>query len=217
MRVVAVVALSLLFSSAVEVGAQVSVGATLGQSRQSEGASDVPYLGPPFGGTSVAMLGMVDVALAPQVAIGGEVSLAGTINGSQSQRVSLGVSNDFISEHRDNVFSGVVRFWTPDGEPVRAAVAVGAGVAQRHTVRTGTTRSSFPPFTSTPFSDTLSDVVLAFTLGGDIVVRVTDRVGVLASGRLHRLRDDDRQPDGVVHRGVSSTIYRYGGGLQVRF
>ena len=217
MRVVAIVVLSLLFTSAVEVRAQVSVGATLGQSGQGEGASDVPYLGPPFGGSSAAMLGMVDVALAPHVSIGGEMSLAGTIHGSQSQRAGFGVSNDFISEHRDNVFGGVVRFWTPDGEPVRAAVAVGAGVAQRHTVRTGTTRSSFPPFTSTPFSDTLSDVVLAYTLGGDIVVRVTDRVGALASGRVHRLRDDDRQPDGVVHRGVSSTIYRYGGGLQVRF
>ena len=118
--------------------------------------------------------------------------------------------------YRDNVFNGLVKFWTPHGERVRAAVVVGAGVARRHTVRTGATRSSFPAFTSTPFSDTLSDAVPTYTLGVDVVVRVTDRVGVLVSGRLHRLQDDDTLPDGVVRRGVSSAIYRYGGGLQSR-
>jgi hypothetical protein len=216
-RVISAALTSICLVGVAKAEAQASVGATLGQSRQGEGVSDQPYLGPPFGGTSVAMLVMVDVPLAPRVTIGGEMSLAGTISGAQSQRAGLGASNDFVSEHRDNVFSGMVTFWTPDGKPVRAALAGGAGIAQRHTVRTGTTRSSFPPFTSTPFSDTLSDVVLAYSLGVDIVVRVTDHVGVLASGRVHRLGDDDRLPDGVVDRGVSSTIYRYGGGLQIRF
>ena len=35
--------------------------------------------------------------------------------------------------------------------------------------------------------------------------------------RAHRLRDDVRRPDGVVHRDASSVIFRYGLGAQVAF
>ena len=95
-RIISAVFTSICLVVASKADAQVGIGATLGQSTQGEGASDQPYLGPPFGGTSVAMLGMVDVALAPQVAIGAEVSLAGTISGTQSQRASLECFSEFV-------------------------------------------------------------------------------------------------------------------------
>ena len=59
--------------------------------------------------------------------------------------------------------------------------------------------------------------MLAYSLGGDIGVRLTDRVGVIAIGRWHRLRDDDLANDGVVKRGISSTIVRFGAGATFRF
>jgi len=55
----------------VDVDAQVSVGAALGQSHQAEGKSDSPYVGPGFGGDSLAGIGMVDVLIGPHVGLGG--------------------------------------------------------------------------------------------------------------------------------------------------
>src|SRR6185436_18217028 len=51
--------------------AQTLVGATVGASTQGEGASDLPYLGPPFGGTTAAVLVSVDRAPARNIALGG--------------------------------------------------------------------------------------------------------------------------------------------------
>jgi hypothetical protein len=48
-------------------------------------------------------------------------------------------------------------------------------------------------------------------------IRYADHAAVLLAGRLCQLKDDDLKPDGVVKRGVSSTIVRCGGGLQLRF
>ena len=45
--------------------------------------NDSPYLYPGFGGTSLAGIGMVDVAITPRVTFGGEVSLAGNLTGAQ--------------------------------------------------------------------------------------------------------------------------------------
>jgi hypothetical protein len=59
--------------------------------------------------------------------------------------------------------------------------------------------------------------VWALTAGVDLAVGITNDVAVLGIGRLYRLRDADRQADGVVRRGVSSTILRSGAGLSVRF
>jgi hypothetical protein len=59
--------------------------------------------------------------------------------------------------------------------------------------------------------------VWTLTAGVDLAVVITNYVAVLGIGRLYRLRDADRQADGVVRRGVSSTILRYGAGLSVRF
>jgi len=216
-RILTVVPLVSIFSlSVADAGAQVTVGAALVQSNQGTGASDRPYLGPGFGGTSIAGIGMVDVAVGSRVSVGGEISLAGNISGAQNERVPGG-DNTFVSNHRDTVFSGVLKVGTPSNERVRAAAVIGGGLAQRHTDRNGTFNRSFLPLTSTPVHETLSDVVLALTAGVDVAVGFTNHVALLGTGRLYQLKDNDRRPDGVVQRGVSSTILRYGGGLQIRF
>ena len=217
MRVlIAVAVISLFCLSAAEVDAQVTVGAALGQSHQGAGASDLPYLGPGFGGTSLAGVGMIDVAIGSRASVGGEISLAGDISGAQNERVPGG-GNTLVSAHHDTVFSGVLKVGTPLNQRVRAAAVIGGGIAQRHTERNGTFGPFSPPFTSSPVHETLSDTVFALTGGVDVAVGLTDHVALLAVGRLYHLKDNDRQASGVVHRGVSSTILRYGGGLQVRF
>src|SRR5476651_1667174 len=86
--------------SAADADAQVTVGAAIGLSLQSAGASDNPHLYPGFGGTSLAGVGMIDVAIRPRVSIGVELSLAGDISGVQSQRV-IGGTNALVSNHHD--------------------------------------------------------------------------------------------------------------------
>lgn len=202
--------------TATATSAQVTAGGAVGFSTQAKGASDVPYLGPTFGGTSVATIGMVDVVVARNASVGGELSTGGAISGTQSQRASGG-ANAFVSRHRDTVFSGTVKLGTPFAAPVRASAMIGAGLAYRHTARSGAFSSAFPPTVTGPFEETVSDVAFALTGGGEVLVAMTDHVGLLAAGRIHRLKDDDRRPDGVVKRGVSSTILRYGIGALIRF
>jgi hypothetical protein len=205
-----------ILAAASPAASQTFVGAAVGASMQGEGASDQPYLGPPFGGTSGAIVAMVEFAPARNVAFGGEVSLARAISGMQSQRASGGI-NTFVSEHRDSVFSGTFKVGTPFPAPVRVAFVLGAGVAERHTARTGAFDTQFGLRPSTLFSETLTDWVLALTVGADLGALLTRHVGLLGIARVHRLKDDDRRPDGVVNRGVSPAIVRLGGGVQLRF
>jgi hypothetical protein len=59
--------------------------------------------------------------------------------------------------------------------------------------------------------------VWALTAGLDVAVGLTPHAGFIAAGRLYQLKDSDLQADGVVRRGVSSTVFRFGAGLQIRF
>ena len=93
----------------------------------------------------------------------------------------------------------------------------GTGVAWRQTNRTGAFRSNRPPFISTPVAETLSNAVFAASGGLDGAIALHQRLAILALVRVHLLHDKDRLPDGVVRRGVSSVIVRYGVGAQVRF
>lgn len=196
--------------------AQTLVGATVGASTQGEGASDLPYLGPPFGGTSAAVLVSVDRAPARNIALGGEISLAGATSGAQSQRAPGG-SNTFVSEHRDTVVSATLKIGTPFDAPVRLAFVVGGGVAERRTVRAGAFNPDVGLRPSTLFAETLTDWVPALTVGADLSASLTRHAGLLGTARVHELKDDDRLPDGVVKRGVGSAIIRLGGGVQLKF
>jgi hypothetical protein len=193
-----------------------TVGATLGFSTQPMGASDSPYLGPGFGGTSVCSVLFVDADVSPAVTVGGEISVARDITGSQRERVPEG-GNTLLSEHHDTVVSGMVKLKTPATSRFQMAAGAGAGLARRQTNRSGTFGPFNPPFVLTPVTETLSDTVLAVTGGLDGVFAINRRVGILALVRVHYLADNDRLPDGVVHRGVSSVILRYGIGARVRF
>jgi len=196
--------------------AQTFVSVAAGASTQAEGASDQPYLGPPFDGTSGALVAAVDRAAARSVAFGGEISLASAISGEQSQRAPGG-SNVFVSEHRDTILSATVKIGSPLDAPAHVAFVLGGGVAQRHMTRSGAFNPGFGLRVSTPFSETLNDWAPAITLGVDLAVSLARRAALFGAARVHALKDDDRLPDGVVKRGVSSTIVRLGGGLQLNF
>lgn len=195
--------------------AQVAVGAAFGLSTQAAGASDRPYLGPGFGGSNVGSVIFLDVAMGRTASLGGEFSTARNISGSQAQRVPGG-NNTLLSEHHDIVVSAVVKL-TRTTNRFHVAAVGGLGFARRQTERTGTFRPNVPPFVVSPVTETLSDTVLAATGGLDGVLAISERVGILALARVHYLADNDRLPDGVVHRGVSSLILRYGIGARVRF
>src|SRR5262249_21218388 len=155
-----------------------------GASRQEAGAGDLPYLGPPFGGTTLGLVGFIDFGLRNRASIGGEVSTAGAISGDQSQRGNS-TTNAFTSRHRDTVFSGVLKVGTPREARFHAAAAVGGGIAYRRTSRQGTSAPLLPPSARSPYSAVVSDYVLALTLGGDADFRVSNRIRVLALARWH--------------------------------
>jgi hypothetical protein len=196
--------------------AQIFVGGAVGISHQAAGASDLPYLGRGFGGTALGALATIDRDVRRHLSIGGEVSTAAAITGEQSQRAP-GATNAFESRHRDTVFSATAKAFAPIGDRLRVAAAGGAGAAWRRTAREGTTASLFPPASRSPFSETLSNFVFAYTFGADVTFRLAGRMSILALGRIHKLRDDDLQDDGVVRRGVSSTVYRAAVGAQWHF
>src|SRR5262245_11071505 len=214
MRIAIGVAVLMLVCAA-DSRAQTVVGGAVGVSKQDEGASDIPYLGPPIGGKTASALGFIDFRFTRNTTIGAEASVPGAIVGDQTQRAGT-ASNRFESRHRDSLFSGTFKYGRSFGR-VRAAAVAGGGLAWRRTAREGTTQSVFPPASRQAFNDTVSDFVFAYSLGGDVSVHLTDRLGVIAIGRWHRLRDDDKASDGVVKRGISSTIVRFGAGATFQF
>ena len=194
----------------------IAVAATLGLSSQTKGDSDLPYLGPPFGGTSLGGMLFVDVDVSARLSVGGEVSLGSELKGSQQQRVSGG-TNILRSRHHDSIVSGTVKVTTTNAEPVYIAAVAGIGLGWRHTIREGSFRSDLPPFSTTPVEQTLSDAVFTTTFGFDGVLAVSPRTALVWIARFHLLNDDDRDPSGVVRRGVSSRVFRFGGGGRFRF
>jgi hypothetical protein len=194
----------------------IAVAATLGLSSQTKGDSDLPYLGPPFGGTSLGGMVFVDVDVRARLSVGGEVSLGSELKGNQQQRASSG-TNSLRSRHHDTIFSGTVKVTTTNAGAVRVAAVAGVGLGWRRTIREGSFRSDLPPFSTTPVEQTLSDAVFTTTFGFDVVLAVSPRTALVWTGRIHLLNDDDRDSSGVVRRGVSSRVFRFGGGGQFRF
>lgn len=194
----------------------IAVAATVGLSSQTKGDSDLPYLGPPFGGTSLGGVLFVDVDVSARLSVGAEVSLGSELKGTQQQRASGG-TNILRSRHHDSIFSGTTKLTTTNAGPVHVAAVAGVGLGWRQTIREGSFRSDLPPFSTTPVEQTLSDAVLTTTFGFDGVLAFSPRTGLVWTGRLYLLNDDDREPSGVVRRGVSSRVFRFCGGGRFRF
>jgi hypothetical protein len=192
------------------------VGAAVGGSSQSVGESDRPYLGPGFGGTVWSAIAFGDAILRGRLSIGGEASLNGNLTGEQSERVSGG-ANQLLSQHRDGVFSVVVKVRSSPTSRFQIAAGAGVGVSRRHTERTGTFVRDFPTGTGTPVTEILTDNVVALSGAVDLSFSLSRHMGICGLVRIYRMVDDDRLPDGVVKRGVSSVIVRYGAGGQFRF
>ena len=221
LRLFLVIASLLSGSTVLAAEERITLGVGIGQSNQSAGRSDRPYLGPGFGGTSLGAVIVVDFPLGSIGSIGLEASLADDITGEQDERVPQG-SNHLLSRHHDTIVSGLWKGRASVSRRLQVAAGGGAGFARRQTTRTGTFGSitfgsTSVPLVTRPVTEELSDGVVALTGGVDGVFALNPRVGVLGLVRIHRLIDDDRLPDGVVQRGVSSWIARYGIGAQIRF
>src|SRR3954451_21248859 len=211
-----VVFATIVIAVAVRAANAQTVGGAVGVSNQAAGNNDLPSLGRGFGGTALAVMATIARDFRRHFTVSAEVSTAAAISGDQSQRTSA-ATNAFESRHRDTVISATAKFFVPLGGRVRVAAGGGAGGAYRRTSREGTTASLFPPASRSPFSETLSNFVFAYPFGADVTFRITERLSILALGRVHKLRDHDRLDDGTVRRGVSSTVYRAGAGGQWRF
>jgi hypothetical protein len=217
----ACVLLALAAGRDAQAQAQTTIAVAAGASRQEAGANDLPYLGLPFGGTTAAIVGLIDFPVSgadtfPSASWGIEASIPGAQSGDQSQRTSS-ATYQFTSRHRDSMFSGVFKIGTPLHSRIHAAFAAGGGAAYRRTAREGTSAPLVPPSTRSDYSAVVSDYVLAWEIGGDLDVRLTERLRILALARWHRLRDDDRDGSGIVVRGVSSHVFRAGVGAAWRF
>jgi hypothetical protein len=70
---------------------------------------------------------------------------------------------------------------------------------------------------TTPTLSAIAAVAFLLLAAAEAGAQLLAGAALVGVGRLYQLKDDDRDWSGVVHRGVSSTILRYGGGLQLRF
>jgi hypothetical protein len=197
-------------------GRNTAIGATIGGSTRPAGESDRPYLGPGFGGTSLGLTVSVETAVRSSFGVSVEASFATAITGMQFQRQSGG-TNALVSEHHDSILSLLAKGRIPLAPRFQIAVGGGVGLAYRQTLRSGSFTPVSPPHTQTPVTEELTDRVFAVTAGVDGTVSIHERWALVANLRVHKLLDDDRDPDGVVERGVSSLIFRYGLGARFAF
>jgi hypothetical protein len=157
-----------------------------------------------------------DKLLGRRISIGGEASLNGNLTGDQAERVPGGV-NQLLSRHHDWIFSGVVKAQSSPTSKFHIAAGGGVGIAHRRTERAGMFVRDFSPVAESPVKEILVDNVVALTGAVDLSFALNRHTGIAGLVRIYRMVDDDRLPDGVVKRGVSSVIVRYGAGGQFQF
>jgi hypothetical protein len=158
----------------------------------------------------------------PAIRVGVEAGFERSIHGTQSERTSLFGSARLLTSHRDTTVSGLVS-WTPDpGERVQQTVVAGGTLALRHTVRQTqavSTGTSLPPPRGPYPAVVLDDIEFGLVAGVDFPVRLSSRLWLIPTGRVHYLFDQDRDQygGGPVKRGVGAFITRLGVGIGVDF
>jgi len=192
---------------ATSAAAQIAIGATAGVSSQS---------GAGLSGSALGGVLFLDRGVSGRVTVGGETSLANEIGGRHKQFFPDGEIN-FQTQHHDTLFSGVVKARAVDWQRLHIGPTLGLGAAWRHTTREGAFRQYANPMSSQIVTETLSDVVLAATVGFDASITFGPRAALVWTGRMHFLNDDDRDEHGEVRRGVASNIFRFGGGARLAF
>src|SRR5262245_65590779 len=140
--------------------AQVAVGGTAGLSAQS---------GTGLSGSSLGGVFFLDRGMSDRLTVGGEASLADEISGRHRQFFQDGAIT-FDTQHHDSLFSGIVKARAVDWQRLHFGPALGLGAAWRHTSRQGVFRQYANPSSGEFVRETLSDVVLAATVGFDASV-----------------------------------------------
>jgi hypothetical protein len=194
-------------SVASSAAAQVAIGGTAGVSAQS---------GSGLSGSALGGVFFLDRGISGRLTVGGEASLADEISGRDRQFFPDG-DITFDTQHHDSRFSGIVKARAVDWQRLHIGPALGLGAAWRHTSRQGVFRQYANPSNSQLVRETLSDVVLAATVGFDASITFGPRAALVWTGRMHFLHDDDRDEHGDVRRGVASNVFRFGGGARLAF
>jgi len=208
-------ALDLSSAYAQQAGDRLITG-TVVASVQGQGKSDCPYLCGPFDGRALGTVIGIQTPTTAATQFVFEVSLPRSIQGEQSWRVPGG-SLSGVTSHRDTIVNGMLG-WTSDGSSVAASLVGGGSVASRNTTRRPirfVSPGSFPP--PGLRAEMLNDLVLGVVGGTDVRIRVSSRLFLMPTFRLHYLFDEDKDDDGVVKRGVGALIIRPGIGAGIRF
>ena len=163
------------------------------------------YLTPAFGGEAPGVVVGIQKPIRPRLRAGYEVGFDAVIEGEQSRRAAFPVFREyFLTTHRDTTVTGLLAWSQREDVRFTPTFVGGVTLAFRHTVRHYATADV-----------ALNDLALGFTGGVDVTVRVSQRLFVAPTARIHWLAGRDRQEGGVPKRGVGPFVTRLGVGLGV--
>lgn len=160
------------------------------------GRSD-SYLGPALGGAAPGVVVGIHKAIRSRLRVGFEFGYDGLIEGEQSRRTG----SSFLTTHRDTTMTGLLSWSERDGGRATTTFVAGETLAYRNTVR--------------HVGSDETDLVVGLSGGVDVAIRLSPRIFVTPTFRLHWLADRDRTSGGLPKRGVGSFITRLGVGLGV--
>ena len=163
------------------------------------GASD-SYLYPALGGAAPGMVVGIQKSIRPRLRVGFEIGYDGLIEGMQSGRIA---SRPFRTTHRDTTFTELLAWSEREEASVTPTFVGGFTVAWRQTVRHYTTSDN-----------EVNDLKVGVAGGVDVTIRVSPRVFVAPTFRLHWISGGDR-PQSIPRRGVGPFVTRLGVSLGV--
>jgi hypothetical protein len=172
------------------------------------------------GGTAIGGVIEAGGLLIPRIALGIEISAPMRFTALQETDYIRAFQQE--SRHRDLALSGVMREIVVSTERVRLDVVEGAGLVWESTLQRRRDEVGllpvFPP-TFGPYSNEYSFTrwTVAALAGGDLEIRVTPRIAIVPSARVHFIRrsTDPAEPGWAL--GLSSRVVRAAIGLRATF
>jgi hypothetical protein len=146
------------------------------------GGPFTPKEGP--SGVASGLVGGAGVFLTPRLSVGGELALPRYV--SHDQRTG---TLEVTTRHRDLMAGAALRVHVRRGAAWEPALLIGGSLARADTRRS---LSRLAPRRVGPFEDERTQTSAAWTLGADVRVALSSKVGLLPGVRFDRIR---RSPD----------------------